>query len=175
MHPSQTLNGFWRPSTVALILVSLYSATVCVWFLVSALNPDAGEWDIWSFVILSVYVVPAILIPIFLFRAFRQKRSVRLGRVLPWVFRAVYVSVILAIWDSWSAGTDRRDTLFSKASWAMRDGGTRGYVGFCYSLTYYRRIGGEHGPEVWFWFTPFRLYWTSSRVGVSWLWTHDDT
>ena len=101
----------------------------------------------------------------------KQRISPRTKKVLLWLFRAIYVSIILGICDSWVAGTARRDTLFSKTSWAMSDGGTRGYVGFGYSLTYYRRMGGKHGPEIWFWFTPFRLCWTSEQIGANWIWT----
>jgi hypothetical protein len=166
MNPNQTSNSFWRPSSVVLILVFLYSAAFAVWFSVLAFQPGAGGWDLWAVIILGVYVVPAVVIPFFLFRAFRQKRCIRLGKVLPWVFRAVYVSIILALCDSWWA-TGHTNTLFSKTTWATSDGGTRGYVGFGYSLTYYRSMGGRHGPEIWFWFTPFRLYWTTEAHGIS--------
>jgi hypothetical protein len=166
MNPDQASNSFWRLSSLALSLVFLYSAAFAIWLLVSALQSGAGVWDLWGVILLAVYVAPALIIPFFLFRAFRQKHCVRLGRVLPWVFRAISVSIILAICDSWWA-TAHTNTLFSKTTWATRDGGTRGYAGFGYSLTYYRSLGGRRGPEVWFWFTPFRLYWTTEEHGVS--------
>ena len=93
----------------------------------------------------------------------------RLKKILLWVFFAACISIFLGITDCWVAGTARRDTLFSKTVWAVSDGGTRGYVGFGYSLTYYRKMEGEHGPEIWFWFTPFTIYWTSEGKGIRWL------
>jgi hypothetical protein len=97
--------------------------------------------------------------------------SSRKKKIVVWLIRAMYVSIILGLCDSWIASTSHRDTFFSKERWELRDGGTRGYVGFGYSLTYYREMGGEHGPEIWFWFTPFRIYWTSKRIGASWIWS----
>lgn len=147
-------------------MVFLYLAAFALWLLVSALQPGSGDWDFWTVIILGVYAVPAGIIPFFLFRAFRERRCLRFNKGLPWVFRAACVSIILAICDSWWA-TGHTNTLFSKTTWATSDGGTRGYVGFGYSLTYYRSMGGRHGPEIWFWFTPFRLYWTTEGHGVS--------
>jgi hypothetical protein len=92
-----------------------------------------------------------------------------LASLLLWALVAACVSIILGLSDCWVAGTARRDTVFSKTVWATRDGGTRGYLGLGYSLTYYRAMSGEHGPEIWFWFTPFRMYWTTERHGFSWL------
>jgi hypothetical protein len=98
----------------------------------------------------------------------------RWKRVLLWLFRAVSVSVILALCDCWSAGTARRDTVFSKTSWAMDDGGTRGYTGFGYFLTYYRRMDATLcGPSVWFWFTPFTVSMARGSFEVRWLWRQD--
>ncbi len=170
MQPAPTLNGFWRASTGALILVALYCAVVATWMLVSALKPDAGGWDVWGFIILGFYVVPAIIIPVFLVRAFRQKRCIRLGGVLPWLFRGVFLSVIFAMCDSWWA-SEHLNTLFSTTTWATRDGGTRGYVGLGYCLTYYRSLSGERGPAVWFWFTPFVIDTAHRGVQVRWLWS----
>jgi hypothetical protein len=30
-------------------------------------------------------------------------------------------------------------------------------------------MGGEHGPEIWYWFTPFTVYRTTERTGIRWL------
>ncbi|HTI99763.1 MAG TPA: hypothetical protein VL527_12850 [Dongiaceae bacterium] len=159
-------------ATLALLL-SLYLAILAGGLLVLAWQSGPEAMDIWAWIILGVHVGAAVVLPVLLFRAWCQKRTIRMGKALPWAVRLMYLSVILAICDSWAAGTDRRDTLFSQTVWAMSDGGTRGYNGFGYCLTYHRRLGGEFGPEVWFWFTPFRLYYTSSRVGASWVWTPD--
>ncbi len=78
------------------------------------------------------------------------------------------VSVVLGVCDFWIAGTAHRHTLFSKAVWAS-GGGTRGYVGFGYSLTYYRGMGDANGPEIWYWFTPFTVYRTTEHTSVRWL------
>jgi len=53
----------------------------------------------------------------------------------------------------------------------MEDGGTTGHVGFGYSLIYHREMIGEDGPEIWFWFTPLRLSFTSAKTGVRWIWS----
>jgi len=100
----------------------------------------------------------------------RQKPS-RLRRILPWVFRAIYLSMILAICDCIAAGSSHRDTLFSRNTWRMTDGGTSGYVGFGYSMTYYRRMDASlSGPVVWFWFTPFQISFARSEPELLWLW-----
>ena len=83
------------------------------------------------------------------------------------------VSIILGVVDCWVAGTSHRDTLFSMSVWKLRDGGTSGYVGLGYSLTYYRKMGGEHGAEIWYWFTPFTVYHTTQRTGIRWLFASD--
>jgi hypothetical protein len=57
--------------------------------------------------------------------------------------------------------------------WKLRDGGTTGYLGFGYSLIYYRKIDGEHGPEISYWFIPFSVYHTTERTGVRWYFDSD--
>ena len=98
----------------------------------------------------------------------------RKRRILVWMVRAMYISVILAICDVWTAGTKRDFTLFSKNTWEMSDGGTKGYIGFGYSMIYFRRLGGEpFGPVIWFWFTPVVVDATGHRgIQVRWLWSH---
>lgn len=93
----------------------------------------------------------------------------RLKKILLWLFYAMCISTILGIVDCWVAGTAYRNTLFSLSMWKLRDGGTTGYIGFGYSLTYYRKIDGEHGPDISYWFAPFSVYHTSERTGVRWL------
>ena len=86
-----------------------------------------------------------------------------------WLFYAMCISTILGIVDCWVAGTAYRNTLFSLPMWKLRDGGTTGYIGFGYSLTYFRKIDGEHGPEISYWFIPFSVYHTTERTGVRWV------
>lgn len=162
-----------RLQAILALLLTLYLTTLAGGLSYLAWQSGFAAMDAWAWVILGVHVGAAVTLPVLWFRARRQKRTIRMGKVLPWVVRVMYLAVTLAICDSWAAGTDRRDTLFSQAVWATSDGGTRGYNGFGYCLTYHRRLGGEFGPEIWFWFTPFRLYYTSTRVGACWLWTPD--
>jgi hypothetical protein len=115
-------------------------------------------------------LVLTILIPAYLAYCARHKQPPRFRPWLPWVVRIMLVSVLLAACDSWSAGTERRAPVFSMTTWKMKDGGTTGSVGFGYCLTYYRRMGGVQGPEVWFWFAPHRFSWTTEHIGLRWLW-----
>lgn len=164
-------NGFWSLSTVAFILAWLYVTVYAVFVLLSALQPPGiGTWDISDYLFLSMFFVPVVLIPIFLIRSFRKKRHLRFGKILPWVFRVMYISIIFALCDSWWA-TTHRGTIFSRTEWKMKDGGTKGYIGFGYQLTYFRRIGGSHyGPEVWFWFTPFVVDLGHKHAQLCWVW-----
>jgi len=93
----------------------------------------------------------------------------RAKKILLWLLCPIALSIILGMIDCWVAGTSHRSTLFSVPVWKLGDGGTTGYVGFGYSLTYYRKMSGEHGSEIWYWFTPFTVYDTSERTGVRWL------
>jgi hypothetical protein len=93
----------------------------------------------------------------------------RIKKILLWLLCAMGVSTILGIADCWIAGTSHRGTAFSVPVWKLSDGGTSGYIGFGYSLTYYRKMGGEHGSEIWYWFTPFSVYHTTERTGIRWL------
>ena len=89
-------------------------------------------------------------------------------RAWPWVVRALYLSVFLAICDCVVAS--RGDTIFSKRTWAMTDGGTCGYVGFGYSLTYYRPLDASLcGPVVRFWHLPFEISFARSEPEILWV------
>ena len=155
---------------IVLAVLWLYMLAWGVFFATAAFEPDAGDWEFETCVLTGALLVPLVLIPVYLGHCVNRKLMPQFRHWLPWVLRIAYVSVLLAICDSWAAGTDRRAPLFSKSTWSMSDGGTRGSIGLGYSLTYYRRLGGEHGPEVWFWFSPFTIRWTSEHVGVRWLW-----
>jgi hypothetical protein len=159
----------WGPG-IPFALAWLYFVAWGSFMAVSVFQPDAGGWELEEWLLTTALLVPIVVIPIYLVRCVRRKQPPRFRPWLPWAARIMYVSIILAICDSWVAGTERRAPLFSITTWAMSDGGTRGSVGFGYSLTYYRRMGGVHGPEVWFWFTPFTVSWTTERIGLRWLW-----
>lgn len=148
----------------------LYMFAWAVFFGVAALRPDAGRWEFEEWVLTGALLVPIVLIPAYLRYCVRRRSLPKFRHCIPWIVRVMYVSIILAMCDSWAAGTERRAPLFSRVTWAMSDGGTRGSVGFGYSLTYHRTMGGEHGPEVWFWFMPFTVRWTSEHVGLRCLW-----
>jgi hypothetical protein len=172
MNPNRTSPRFWSLTTVACLLATLYSVAVAGWMLTSALEPDAGEWDGMATLVLGIFLGPAIAIPVLWARAFRRRQGVRIGRFLPWVFRAMYVSVILALVDTWAVTTERRNSLFSGISFAARDG-TQGYTGFGYFLTRHGQLAGWHGPTVVFWFVPIRFDWTADGVRAGWLWTKE--
>jgi hypothetical protein len=146
----------------SVILLALLWFYMVVWW---AFLVVSGEW-----LIAGVIFVPIIALPAYLADCLHRKQLPKLKPWLPWVARIMYVSIILAICDCWAAGTEHRAPLFSKTTWAMSDGGTRGSIGFGYTLTYYRRMGGVQGPEVWFWFTPFTVSWTTEHVGFRWIW-----
>ena len=155
---------------ILLVIAWLYMVTWGVFMAISAVQPDAGGWEFDEWVMTGACLLPIIIIPAYLIRCVIRKRLPRFRPWLPWVVRVVYVSFALALCDSWIAGTDRRAPLFSRASWAMSDGGTRGSLGFGYCLTYHRSMGGEHGPEVWFWFSPCTIRFTSEHIGLRWFW-----
>ncbi len=162
----------WSGVGILLALAWLYMLGWGVFMAASVFQQDAGGWELGEWLMTAALLVPIILIPVYLAHCVRRKQPPRLRPWLPWLVRVMYVSVILAVCDSWAAGSERRAPIFSVTTWAMRDGGTRASVGFGYSLTYYRRMGGEHGPEVWFWFTPFTVSWTTEHIGLRWLWHH---
>lgn len=162
----------WSGVGILLALAWLYMVAWGVFMAVSSFQPDAGGWELGEWLMTAALLVPIILIPVYLAHCVRKKHQPQMRPWLPWVVRMMYVSIILAMCDSWAAGTERRAPVFSITTWAMEDGGTRGSVGFGYSLTYYRRMGGIHGPELWFWFTPFTVSWTTEHTGLRWLWQH---
>ena len=158
-----------RPA-IALEAGWLYLLAWAVFFAVAAFQPSAGGWEFEGWILTGALLGLLVLTPVYLSYCARHRLVPQFRRWLPWVVRVMYVSLILAICDSLAAGADRAP-LFSKATWLMRDGGTSGSVGFGYSLTYHRKVGGgEHGPEVWFWFLPFTVSCTTERVGLRWLW-----
>jgi hypothetical protein len=97
----------------------------------------------------------------------------RLKKILLWLLCAMCISILLGMVDCWLAGTKFRNTLFSRAMWKMLDGSTTGYLGFGYTLIYYRKLDGEQGPEIWYWFAPCAFYHTTERTGVRWLFSSE--
>jgi hypothetical protein len=159
---------FRSASGIVLSLAWLYMVGWGVLLGISAFQPNAGGWGFEAWILTVADLVPVLLIPIYLVRCVRRKQPPRLRSWLPWVLRLMYVSIMLAVCDSWAAGTHHLG--FSVPLWMMSDGGTTGSMGFGYSLTFYKEISGEYGPEVWFWFTPFTVSWTTKHTGVRWLW-----
>ena len=171
--PSAKLRFLKSGAGMLLAFLWLYMIGWAVFFGMSAFQPNAGGWELGEWLMTGAMLIPIMVIPVYITRCARRDRPPTLKHWLPWVVRIAYVSLILAMLDSWSAATDRRAPLFSRGLWAMRDGGTRGYVGFGYFFTYYRRIGGVHGPEIWFWFTPFTVSSTTKHVGIRWIWQNE--
>jgi len=100
-----------------------------------------------------------------------KSRKQRFGKMAKWGFRVVYIFVILAICDFWSASTARRDTLFSKCEFRITDGGSAEYVGFGYTMSYLRKMDGSaYGPVLHFWFAPFLIDAAHGKVKMHWLW-----
>src|ERR1035437_126713 len=98
-----------------------------------------------------------------------MKITRRLKKIARWLIYTLCASLMLGAIDCWIAGTNYRDTVFSKTIWMLKDGGTTESVGLGYSITYYRKMQGEHGPEIWYWFLPFTVYHTTERSGVRWI------
>jgi hypothetical protein len=115
----------------------LYMVAWGVFMAISAFQSNAGRWAFEDWVLTGAGLLPIILIPVYLVRCVCRKQPPRVRPWLPWVVRIMYVSIILAICDSWIDGTNRRAPLLSHTTWAMNDGGTRGSVGFGYFLTYH--------------------------------------
>jgi len=132
IKPDKEWNGFWSLSSVALILAWLYATVYAVFLLVSALQPNnAGTWDVASCLFMGLFFLPSMLISIFLIRSFRKRRHLRLGKILPWVFRIMYISLIFALCDCWWM-TTRGQTIFSMRT--VKAGSSVGYSGFGYSF-----------------------------------------
>jgi hypothetical protein len=162
----------WSGVGLLLGLAWLYILGWAAFMITAAFQSDAGGWELGEWLMMGALFVPLLLIPFYLVHCAGRKQAPRFRPWLPWAFRIMCLSLVLAILDSWVAGTDRRAPLFSKVLWATKDGGTRGSVGLGYMLTYHRAMGGEHGPEVWFWFTPFTVCLTTEHTGLRWIWQH---
>jgi hypothetical protein len=165
IKPDKEWNGFWSLSSVGFILAWLYATVYAVLLLVSALQPNnAGTWDVASCFFLGMFFLPAVIIPIFLIRSFRKKRHLRLGKILPWAFRVIYISIIFALCDCYWM-TTQGGTIFSKRASDI------GYIGFGYHLNFLVGSGGRHfGPAIWFWFTPFEVDLGHKLPQVCWVW-----
>jgi hypothetical protein len=146
----------------ACVWVSLFGEEPVTW----AFSPwwQASNW----FTASVTFILVAVLVAGF--AAIRPERS-RIRTILVWLVRAVYLSVILAICDCWTASRPHKAIMFSRRTWTIADGGTAGYVGFGYSLTYYRRLDVSlDGPVIWFWFTPFKVSFARRNPGLLWVW-----
>jgi hypothetical protein len=168
-EPAKTRRGFWSPSAIILIVIWWYLAAYAVWFLISAFQEGLDGWNLFSILLIAFYVTPGVAIPIYLVYAQRRNLQHQFSKVLLWMFRVVYVSVMLAMIDCWSAAS-RHTTLFSTCTFAIRSG-TRGYLGFGYDLTYYRSMDGPYGPVIQFWFTPIAVDMRHHHRLIHWAWS----
>lgn len=153
-----------------LVLAWCYFLLLGVFMAITGLQTDSGGWGLGDWLMAGALLIPIILIPRYLGGCVRRQQAPSFKRWFPWVFRLMCLSIILAMLDSWAAGTERGAPLVSVTTWGLKDGGTSGSVGLGYSLIYHRAMGGRHGPEVWFWFMPFTVSWTTERVSLRWLW-----
>ena len=67
----------WPASVAFMIVAWLFMATGLVWFLIAGFRPDAGEWTVWAYVFVGIFLLAVVLIPIQLARYFREKRVSR--------------------------------------------------------------------------------------------------
>jgi hypothetical protein len=93
-------------------------------------------------------------------------------KIFVWIIRAVYISVLMAMIDSWSGYSDGHG-VFSMTTGGLKDGGTTMSIGPDYSIIFWRSMDGSaYGPEVWFWFTPFIVDAAHRGLRVHLLWPH---
>src|SRR3984957_3760290 len=143
-------NGFWSISTVVVLIMAwLFFAVFSDLFLTSSLRANAAGDRAMSCLFLTMFFVPPVLMTIFLIRCFRKIRPLKLGKILAWVFRAFYISIIFVLCDcNWWAR--HGGTIFSRRDW-LTHGGV-GYIGFGYHVDFLYGSGGRHyGPAIWFW------------------------
>ncbi len=82
----------------------------------------------------------------------------------------MYISVLMATIDSFT-GYYYGHGVFSITMEGIKDGGTTISLGPGYFMTFWRRMDGTaYGPEVWFWFTPFKVDAAHRHVSVRWVW-----
>ena len=172
---TETPKTFWSVHAVFAAWFWLYSVTFALWFASHSLPSHNDDWDRWSIILVSVHLAPVILIPAWLIPLTVKRRPVRFAKWFRSLIGAACLPLLLAMLDAWSAGSARGKPLFSVPIWKMSDGGTTGYFGPGYIFTYYRRMGGERGPEFWFWFSPVQLRYTTKRIGFEWLFTESGT
>jgi ABC-type uncharacterized transport system permease subunit len=65
----------WPASVAFMIVAWLFMAAGLAWFLVEGFRSDAGEWSVWAYVLVGIFLVVVVLVPIQLVRYFREKRA----------------------------------------------------------------------------------------------------
>lgn len=84
--------------------------------------------------------------------------------------RAILVSIFMAMLDCWS-NVHYSHSVFRFTEAKLSDGGTTLSAGPGYTLVFWRRMDGSaYGPEIWFWFTPFRLDAAHRGIQIHWVW-----
>src|SRR5260221_368398 len=68
-----------------------------VFLVVLVYQPDAGRWELGDWLMTAVFLVPIVVIPVYLANCVCRKQPPRLRPWLPWSVRVMYVSIILAI------------------------------------------------------------------------------
>ena len=67
----------WPASVAFMIVAWIFMAGDLTWFLVTGLQPDAGEWGLWAYAFVGIFLMAVVIIPIQLVRYFREKRLSR--------------------------------------------------------------------------------------------------
>lgn len=111
-----------------LVFVWCYFLLWGLFIVVTGLRADSGDWGLGVWLMIGAVLIPILLIPLYLYDCALRRQAPGFKPWLPWVFRLM-PSILLAMVDSWAAGTDRRDPLFSYREYKLKDGGTGGSVG----------------------------------------------
>jgi hypothetical protein len=92
-------------------------------------------------------------------------------KILIWIVRIIYISVLMAAIDSWT-GYRYGHPIFSMTVAGWRDGGTTMTIGPGYGIRFWRPMDGSaYGPVIWFYFTPFVIDAAHRGITIHWLWS----
>jgi hypothetical protein len=101
---------------------------------------------------------------------FSKKSATRWCRwLVVGVASAMALSFFLGIADVCLVSFDKAPIFVKEAEYMLLDGGTTEHVGFGYSLVCHRRMLGEQGPVISYWFLPFEICCTTERTGIRWI------
>jgi hypothetical protein len=166
----QNVQGLRTPWAIALVMFWLYAAASVAFMFMA--GPDFRKLRIWSLVYVIYLLVPPVAIPSILGRAWKQRRPVRLGRIATWIFRVLYISVILALCDClWLCNSSGYTAPFSTLDARAKGGGEASYIGFGYFLD---SDPSSTGFTIGLWYAPFLIRISDQGIRTLWLWSGDD-